>query len=224
MLPSCKQVIAVTAGGSWLDNGSDTRTRMLLAAIELFAEKGFAGTTTREIADRACVNEVTIFRHFHSKEALFQEGIERYSPVSMLTEELQSQLSGDLRADLEHLASQYLSIALPRAKVIHLGMMEAARDPELGRVVGQIPARLIAHLTEHLAGLCERGLVQRRDFALLSHLFYAMLFQYVVTAGGVPDCVPHPQIEEHTLASTVADLLATYLAPQCAASSEGGSL
>jgi len=40
-------------------------------ATGLFADKGFQGTTTREIADRAGVNESLLFRHFPSKEKLY---------------------------------------------------------------------------------------------------------------------------------------------------------
>ena len=41
------------------------------AAKRLFARQGFDGTTTREIAARARVNEAIIFRHFPSKEDLY---------------------------------------------------------------------------------------------------------------------------------------------------------
>jgi len=51
------------------------RERILRAATELYAETGFRGTTTRQIAQRAGVNEVTVFRHFGSKTALLHEAI-----------------------------------------------------------------------------------------------------------------------------------------------------
>jgi AcrR family transcriptional regulator len=47
----------------------DTRSRILAAAREIFALKGTRGTTTREVADRAGVNEATLFRHFGTKQA-----------------------------------------------------------------------------------------------------------------------------------------------------------
>ncbi len=50
----------------------DTRERILQAAAELFAEKGYARATTRSIAEAAKVNEVTIFRHFGSKKICSQ--------------------------------------------------------------------------------------------------------------------------------------------------------
>jgi AcrR family transcriptional regulator len=53
----------------------DLRQKILDAATELYAETGFRGTTTRQIAQLAGVNEVTLFRHFGSKTALLHEAI-----------------------------------------------------------------------------------------------------------------------------------------------------
>jgi AcrR family transcriptional regulator len=53
----------------------DLRGKILKAATELYAETGFRGTTTRQIAQLAGVNEVTLFRHFGSKHALLHEAI-----------------------------------------------------------------------------------------------------------------------------------------------------
>jgi AcrR family transcriptional regulator len=56
------------------------RQLLLDAARDLFAERGFKGTSTRDIADRAGVSEVMIFRHFGSKASLFQEAVvERFT-------------------------------------------------------------------------------------------------------------------------------------------------
>lgn len=51
------------------------RQLLLDAARQAFAEQGFKGTSTRNIADRAGVTEVMIFRHFGSKANLFQEAV-----------------------------------------------------------------------------------------------------------------------------------------------------
>lgn len=49
------------------------RELLLAAAAELFGERGYAGTSTRDIAERAGVTEPMVFRHFGSKANLFQE-------------------------------------------------------------------------------------------------------------------------------------------------------
>ena len=56
-----------------------TRTALQAAATELFLEDGFDATTTRQIAARAGVSEMTLFRHFATKEALLLE--DSYDPV-----------------------------------------------------------------------------------------------------------------------------------------------
>jgi AcrR family transcriptional regulator len=49
------------------------RELLLAAASELFGERGYAGTSTKDIAERAGVTEPMLFRHFGSKANLFQE-------------------------------------------------------------------------------------------------------------------------------------------------------
>jgi AcrR family transcriptional regulator len=59
----------VTSQPTRVQNGSVelTRKRILVAAQKVFSRDGFQGATTREIAREAGVNEVTIFRHFHTR-------------------------------------------------------------------------------------------------------------------------------------------------------------
>ncbi len=47
-----------------------TRQRLLTTAKDLFARQGITQTTTRQIAEEAGVNEVTLFRHFRTKQGL----------------------------------------------------------------------------------------------------------------------------------------------------------
>lgn len=69
-----------------------TENRITDAARELFIKKGYRGTTTREIASRAGVSEVTVFRKFGSKKNLLKrimdESIERISPASKSLREM----------------------------------------------------------------------------------------------------------------------------------------
>jgi TetR/AcrR family transcriptional regulator len=53
-------------------SGDERRRQLIDVAIDLFAKKGFGGTTTREIATAAGVTEAIIFRHFATKQDLYQ--------------------------------------------------------------------------------------------------------------------------------------------------------
>src|ERR1700733_6852897 len=52
-------------------SSEDRRAAIIRAVRRVFAEKGFDGTTTRELADAAGVSEGLLFKHFPNKEALF---------------------------------------------------------------------------------------------------------------------------------------------------------
>src|SRR5262249_37789581 len=75
---------------------SDKRDQILVAAVELFAERGFHGTTVPDIATRAKVGAGTIYRYFPSKEALvntlYQVHKERLAGVMMAGLDLEKPL------------------------------------------------------------------------------------------------------------------------------------
>ncbi len=54
----------------------DARSRMQEAALELFGERGYAGTTAAEVAERAGLTERTFFRHFSDKREVLFDGNE----------------------------------------------------------------------------------------------------------------------------------------------------
>src|ERR1700734_990187 len=51
--------------------GEDRRRELLRVAVESFAQNGFSGTKTKDIAAAAGVSEAILFRHFASKEDLY---------------------------------------------------------------------------------------------------------------------------------------------------------
>jgi AcrR family transcriptional regulator len=51
--------------------GEERRHQILAVAVSLFSERGFRGTTTKEIAQAAGVSEAMVFRHFATKEELY---------------------------------------------------------------------------------------------------------------------------------------------------------
>jgi len=51
--------------------GEERRHQILAVAVRLFSERGFRGTTTKEIAHAAGVSEAMVFRHFATKQELY---------------------------------------------------------------------------------------------------------------------------------------------------------
>jgi AcrR family transcriptional regulator len=59
------------AHGSARMAGEERRLQILAVAVSLFSNRGFRGTTTKEIAQAAGVSEAMVFRHFATKEELY---------------------------------------------------------------------------------------------------------------------------------------------------------
>lgn len=61
------------------------RQAVVTAAVECFAQKGFYGTTTHEIADRVGISQPYVYRLYSSKEALFARAVDHVSEQMSLT-------------------------------------------------------------------------------------------------------------------------------------------
>jgi AcrR family transcriptional regulator len=83
------------------------RQRLIDAARAEFSEKGIECATTRGIAERAGCNEVTLFRHFESKQKLLVAVVQGTSREFSSFCECRGDFSGDLQEDLVRFARVY---------------------------------------------------------------------------------------------------------------------
>ncbi len=74
---------------------SVTEVRIVEAAAQLFAHNGFKGTTTRDIAQLADLNEATLFRYFPRKPDLFWAAVESHVARVKLARDTQTSLASD---------------------------------------------------------------------------------------------------------------------------------
>lgn len=66
--------------------GDERRRQIVRVAMRLFSERGFRGTTTKEIAQAAGVSEAIIFRHFATKDELYKAIIDHKGCAEHLAE------------------------------------------------------------------------------------------------------------------------------------------
>jgi len=117
----------------------NTRDRIIRAAIELVDEKGYKGATTRAIAERAEVNEVTLFRNFGNKKGILDAAIEKYSFFDEISEIMKKNIVWDLEKDLQMLSEQYQRIITSKRKIILISLREEGRFPELDEAIRKLP-------------------------------------------------------------------------------------
>ena len=168
-----------------------TRARILKAATEVFAQEGLQRATTREIARVAGVNEVTIFRHFSSKEQLLSAVIQQATALQAEALTHQDEWTQNLNIDLAHYAHLYNHMLEEQEALIRTFIGEAHRHPEAYRqVILEAAQPLREKLIAYLRNGQKRGTV-REDVALepAVDLFASMLLGGMLRRTGVKSAI-----------------------------------
>ena len=169
----------------------DRKKQLLEIAMKLFSDKGFDGTSTREIAEAAGVNEALIFRHFRSKEDLFwavlSDRVERRGRNRRIRELTKSE--GDFREVLVAIAETLLDRTDDDAAVTRLLLYSALRNRELShrffRTYGQ---EKLETLADHIRVGIAAGRLRAVNPAIAARSFLGMIvYHYLVEeVFGVP--------------------------------------
>jgi len=126
--------------------GEQTRERILDAAEGLFADRGFEGTTLRDVASRVGIRTPSLYNHFPSKEALYAAVLERVvEPLLALLSEIVQSGPGE-RPDSRHVVERVMELLARRPDLPRLVVHEALGGgehlmPLLQKVVGPVLVR-----------------------------------------------------------------------------------
>jgi AcrR family transcriptional regulator len=159
----------------------DTDSKILDAALALLVENGYRGTTTRAVAARARVNEVTVFRRFGSKERLFCAVLARETDVQGKAAGLDLEPSGDVAGDLARFGKLISRNMFAKAGLMKLVMLETQRRPDLWRQVSHAPFEVIGRLEGYFENARRRGLVRDVDPKVAAVAFFSFFFRSMVS-------------------------------------------
>lgn len=142
------------------------RERMVEAAVELFADQGFAATTTRQIAHRARINEVSIYRHFSRKQKLFWTALQSRLECLHLRDELATGLAQDWDPEIVvPLMVRFLVQATTRypelMRLLYISLVELG--PRSERVYVEHMAPTFHAVREYFQRGAERGRLRSLD-------------------------------------------------------------
>jgi AcrR family transcriptional regulator len=158
----------------------ETRLRILTAAREIYAEKGSRGTTTREVADRASVNEATLFRHFGTKGSLLSAMLDHFSAATALPALLDHvRTAATIEEQLRRLGLGAIEQLKRKEDLIKVSMAEEFSNPEGVTCAWQAQTAARAALTAYMQEKVSAG-VLRGDPETLARLFMSLFFAYVM--------------------------------------------
>jgi len=159
---------------------TDTKKRLLEATLKLISDKGYMGATTREIAREAGVTELTLFRHFGSKEKLFKELLGSYTFLPKL-KELLPELEGlSSREALELIATRFLLTLKERKSMVKIMYSEYTAYPEnIREVYNKFVQEMRTTLAAFFEGLQERGVLRKNiSPGMTARMFLWVLLSY----------------------------------------------
>ena len=149
----------------------DTRTKILQAALKLFAKHGYDGTTTKDLARSAGVAEGTLFRHFANKKAILVE-VATEGWVDILTD-LLTELSemGNYKAVSQVMRRRMLNMR-KNSDLMRVCFVEAQYHPELKE---SIQAEVIDKMTDVAEAFfetaMERGIYRQMNPKIVAKVF-----------------------------------------------------
>jgi len=140
------------------------RERILAAALEVFAERGFEGARTRDIAQRAGANLGLLQYYFGAKEALWRAAVthafdELAAELDAIRADAEDDVPDDVRAQLERFLRGFVRFLARRPAFMRLMNDECRRDsPRMRWLANHHVRRPAAALAEMLALARAKGI------------------------------------------------------------------
>jgi len=158
---------------------STTKEKILESALKLFSQKGYLGATTKEIAKEAGIAEVTLFRYFPSKEALFEEVINNYSFLPKLKEILKKVETRSYKEVLKIIASEFLKLLESKKDLIRIMHSEMQRYPEkIKKIYENVIENTFKLLSKYFEKLQKEEILKEFNSELAARAFLGMFFSY----------------------------------------------
>jgi AcrR family transcriptional regulator len=193
----------------------ERRASIVEAAIDLFSERGFRGTTTRELAAAVGVSEPVLYQHFDTKRSLYDAILaSRCKGDDPAIEELtELSESGDDRAYFLRVAALLLEWYLSDPRFARLLVFSSLEGSELAQIFYERQVSVFYEkLTHHLRRQMERGRMYTKEPMLVARTFVGMVAHH-----GMIYCIFCPgdlAANRDELVSTIVDIFLKGMAQQ----------
>jgi len=167
--------------------GEERRLQILAVAVRLFSNRGFRGTTTKEIAQAAGVSEAMVFRHFATKEELYAAILDhkacssggKFEPAEMAADAIQRK---DDRAVFEGLALGALQHHQDDPDFQRLLLHSALEKHELAQMFfDQFVLRVYEFLGAYIRERQRDGVFVEMDPAIVVRSFIGMVMHHSIS-------------------------------------------
>lgn len=187
-------------------SSDERRAAIVQAACRLFAEKGFRGTTTRELAAAVGVTEPVLYEHFRTKRDLYsaiigekaKEGLEAMRAIA---DKFVS--SNDDRGFFSALGNGIIHWYIEDPTFVRLLLYSSLENHELKDLMHERSAEVFSIVGDHIQRRIDAGAMRPVDPVLAGRAFFGMVAHYALT-GLVFGCSPLKKDTEQVVAEMVS--------------------
>jgi len=168
--------------GDAAHGASDTGVRIRKAALELFLEQGYHGTSMRQIARRAGVALAAIYNHFPSKEALFVELLTERVPQRAVFTAMAEAEGESVEALVQEATRRVASSITPGQDNLRLVFIELLEFQ--GRHVNSLARELFPAMSGFMLRLQQAdGRLRGFPPIMVARAFFGLIMSYIVSAA-----------------------------------------
>ena len=189
-------------------SSSERRAAIVETAVELFAAKGFSGTTTRELATAVGVSEPVLYQHFKAKSDLYAALLEtkcEAGPDKAGTELAPYIEAEDDHGFFTHLGLGILAWHLDDPRFCRLLMFSSLERHELSELFFQNHVLPFYNVVVGYINLrMEKGAFRRMDPLVAARAFTGM-FAHLCTIHSIY-CPQAPEVDRHAVTEQLVDI------------------
>ncbi len=182
-----------------MKSNNETSKKIMKVALKLFSEQGYYPTTTKQIAEEAGVNELTIFRHFGSKSNLFQVTTEYYVIDSKIDSILKNTEDLNFEESMFIITNRIYKLLIQNTKLYKVQMKLS--DNERDFVKLKLSRKIISILKDYFKELKENNKIKGEPEIMAVTLINSLLGAFTIEILGdytVSNIKWEELVEEHT--------------------------
>ena len=162
----------------------ERKAKIIDAALTLFAEKGFSGTKTKEIAEAARTSEPLVFWHFKSKEEIYREALRTLFEGHPVLPDIEKKMAQkDDHAVFKELALHVIRHNREDRRIMRLAIFSALEGFHLDEIVhrdDQIGPTLPEILGGYIKQRIDDGAFQEQNTEITAQIFVDLIYTCVL--------------------------------------------
>ena len=150
----------INAKGKYLSRKQQAqmrRNQIIDTALKVFAEKGFAKTTIKDISETAGISQGLMYHYFKSKEDLLTAVIQRHSFIAQLRRIISGTHTKPVRQVLYETAAGFYDLLASKKELISIVLSEMQTNPAFKKMWSIIPVEGIKILSDYLSANISAG-------------------------------------------------------------------